>query len=62
MIWKDVEKKYGKRMANKMKNSQFLECITCTELPNGETDIPERDIENAYADVMGKHVPEEAWD
>lgn len=60
--WKDVEKKYGKRMADRMRKSQYLECITVTRLPNGEIDIPERDIDLAFRDVNKKYIHPSEWD
>lgn len=62
MIWTDVEKKYGKRLANKMKKSEYLQGITVIAGPNGEADIPERDIDLAYRDVMGKKIHPLEWD
>ena len=61
MIWSEVEKKYGKEMADIMKTSQFLECITVT-LRDGEMDIPERDIDLAFRDVNGIAIGPEEWD
>ena len=40
-------KKYGKDW-QKMLDSGWLDGITLTMLPDGETDIPERDLERAY--------------
>jgi hypothetical protein len=62
MIWKEVEEKYGKKMADKMKKSEFLNGITVRRLPNGEVDIPESDIRNAYNDVTGRGVRWWEWD
>ncbi|MDD2246419.1 MAG: hypothetical protein PHC39_04990 [Proteiniphilum sp.] len=45
-----------------MKKSQWFEGITCTILPNGDIDIPQRDIDNAYDDVMGNRISEERFD
>lgn len=49
-------------MADKMSKSQYLECITVRILPNGNTDIPERDIDLAYRDVNGKYIHPGEWD
>jgi len=62
MIWKDVEKNYGKEMADKMKESQYLKGITVTMNKKGETDIPEGDIYLAWKDVNGKMIHVEEWD
>ena len=76
MIWRDVEKFYGTEIANKMKESKWLQNVTVTAvLPNGkeatyedvkagraEWDFPLRDIENAYRDVTGLKVHVENWD
>ena len=60
MRWSTVIKKYGKEMAKKMKKSQYLRGITLTMYPDGETNIPESDIERAWKDVMG--YPIYGWD
>lgn len=62
MIWKEVEKKYGTKIANKMEKSEYLQGITLTMGPNGKADIPERDIDLAYRDVMGKKIHPLEWD
>ena len=51
MLWKEVEERYGKEMADKMAESDMLTAITVT-IRDGETDIPESDIDRAYMDVM----------
>lgn len=56
MIWSEVEDKYGKEMADKMKKSQYLFGITCVKRDDGELDIPESDIELAYKDVTGQKI------
>lgn len=61
MFWEEVEKKYGKRLANKMKKSKYLQGITMT-LKNGKLDIPERDIDLAYRDVMKRPIHIFEWD
>ena len=62
MIWKDVEKKYGKEIADEMKQSSYLQGITITMTENGETDIPESDIRLAYKDIKGKRISPFEWD
>jgi hypothetical protein len=62
VTWDNVEKRYGKEIADKMKESEWLSCITVVMLPNGEPDIPQSDIDNAYRDVMGEKVPYWMWD
>jgi len=62
MLWKEVIKKYGKKMAAKMKKSSYLEGITVSIDKNGKMDIPERDIEIAYKDVTGKKISDAEWD
>ena len=56
MIWSDVEKKYGKEIADKMAKSEYLMAITVRKRSDGEIDIPERDIYLAYKDVVGKPI------
>ena len=41
MIWSDVEKKYGKELANKMSKSKYLRGITVELTEEGKVDIPE---------------------
>lgn len=48
--------------ADAMKDSKYLECITLTLTENGETDIPERDIELAYRDITGGYIHPLEWD
>ena len=62
MIWAEVEEKYGKPLADKMKQSNWLEGITLTMRDTGETEIPESDIDNAYRDVTGKRIEDWMWD
>ncbi len=62
MIWEDVELRYGKKLTDKMKKSQYLQGITVKKLPNGEIDIPERDIDLAYRDVKKKPISITEWD
>lgn len=56
MIWKEVEKKYGKETADKMKSSKYLQNIILSFTEDGKTDIPESDIRLAYKDVTGKPI------
>jgi len=56
MIWSEVEEKYGKETADKMKRSSWLECITVRQLKNGDIDIPESDIMNAYDNIKGNKI------
>lgn len=62
MIWEEVEKKYGKELAEKMKKSGYLVGNTVTITEGGKIDIPERDIDLAYRDVTGKKIHESEWD
>ena len=63
MIWKEVEKKYGKKNAAKMKKSKYLMGITVTMGKDGKPDIPERDIDLAYRDTIKKEkIQIEEWD
>ena len=52
MIWKEVEERYGKEIADKMAQSDMLTGITVV-MRDGEADIPYRDIDRAYMDVIG---------
>jgi len=65
MIWKEVEEKYGKNVSEAMKNSKYLQCITCQEIiidSKKEVDIPERDIELAFKDIKGEYINSLEWD
>jgi hypothetical protein len=55
MIWSEIEKRYGKKLANKMKKSEYLIGIT-VEMKNGQMDIPESDIHLAWKDATGKKI------
>ena len=62
MIWEDVEKKYGKELADKMRKSKYLQGITVELTEEGKVDIPEGDIKLAYKDVTGKPIYYEEMD
>lgn len=62
MIWKEVEKEYGKETADKMKLSKYLKNITLSFTKDGKTDIPESDIRLAYKDVMHISIHPLEWD
>ena len=62
MIWTDVEKKYGKKLATKMSKSKYLQGITVELTEDGKVDIPEGDIEVAYKDITGKPIYYEEMD
>jgi hypothetical protein len=53
MIWSEVERKYGKEIADKMRSSQYLKVITVCLTEDGEVDIPESDIRNAFRETLG---------
>ena len=57
-----VEKKYGKKVADKMKDSPYLQGITCRLTETGEVDIPERDIDLAYRWLTKQKISEGEWD
>ncbi len=61
MRWKEIEKKYGKKLAEKIRKSKMLEGITIS-LKNGEEDIPERDIELAIKEIKGEKISDMEWD
>ena len=62
MIWEEVEKKYGKELADKMRKSKYLQGITVELTEEGKVDIPEGDIRLAYKDVLGKPIHFLEWD
>ena len=61
MKWSEVEEKFGKKIADKMKESDYLKGIT-VRIKDGEIDIPYSDIFLAYRDVMGDHIDWWEWD
>jgi hypothetical protein len=61
MIWQEVEEKYGKEIADKMKTSHWLDCITIT-MRDGEPDIPEEDLDRAYRSIQGLPIHPLEWD
>jgi hypothetical protein len=77
MIWKEVEAKYGKEIADKMAKSNWLQGITLVArrksdgLPaehkdylsgDFEFDYYEDDLDRAYRDVMGQKISVTEWD
>ena len=63
MLWKTVEAKFGKKLADKMSKSKYLIGITITIDPKtGEDDIPKSDIYLAYRDVKGLPINPIGWD
>jgi len=62
MIWEEVEEKYGKELADRMKTSEYLVGNTVSIGKDGKIDIPERDIDLAYRDVTGKKIHAWEWD
>ena len=60
MLWKEIEKKYGKETANKMK--KHLKGITVKVRKDGKIDIPGSDLRLAYRIVMGKKAHSSEWD
>ena len=62
MIWKEVEEKYDKKIADKMRQPKYLRGITVELTEEGEVDIPERDIRLAYKDVMNLPIYPFEWD
>jgi hypothetical protein len=58
MTPKEAEKKYGKIIFKKMQ--KYLYGVTVAKLPNGEFDIPEIDLDNAYKEMKGEKVL--CWD
>lgn len=59
---KQVIKKVGEEMWEKMCATGWLDGITVTLLPNGETDIPESDIDRAYRAAKGEKIGDWEWD
>ena len=62
MIWKDIEKEYGKETADEMKQSSYLRRITISFTEDGEIDYPESDIRLALKDIKKEKIGEYEWD
>lgn len=62
MIWKEVIKKYGKEIADKMKQSIYLQGITVSITKDGDIDYPESDIELAFKDIKKEKIYDYEWD
>ena len=62
MIWTEVEKKYGKETANKMKSSHYLKGIRIGLTINGEIYIRESDVRNAFRETLGLMPLSNIWD
>ena len=61
MRWKEIEKKYGKKLTEKIRKSRILDGITIS-LKKGEEDIPEIDIELAIKEIKGEKISDSEWD
>jgi len=59
---KEVIARVGKPMWERMKATTWLDGITVTINKNGETEIPQSDIDRAYLAATGKTVNSMAWD
>lgn len=59
MLWKDVEKRFGKKLANKMKKCPYMRGITVRITKQG-FDYPESDIQVAYK--WAKGLPISDWE
>lgn len=61
MRWKEIEKKYGKKLTERIRKSRMLDGITIS-LKKGEEDIPERDIKLAIKEIKGEKISDSEWD
>lgn len=59
---KEVIKKVGKEMWDKMVATKWLDGITVTMNENGETNIPQSDIDRAYRAAKGEKIHPLNWD
>ena len=57
---KEIFLKYGEEMYNKIIKDEFMRGITLTMYPDGETDIPEEDVERAVRHIKGQRIVD--WD
>lgn len=60
MLWEQVEKKYGKKLANRMK--KHIGMVTVVVRKDGKLDIPESDIHLAYRAVKKMKTHPLEWD
>lgn len=60
--WKEVVEKYGVEIAEKIKQSGWLDCITCYMNEEGEGVIPQRDIDIALRAINGEEIGAWEWD
>jgi len=60
MIRKELNKKYGKKLIDKIFKGNYLIGCTYTLLPDGNEDYPESDIINAIKEINGEKVTD--WD
>ena len=57
---KEIFLKYGEEMYKKITDDEFMQGITLTMYPDGETDIPEEDVERAVRHIKGQRIVD--WD
>lgn len=55
---KQIIEKYGEVLGKKILSNRFMQGITVRILPNGEHDIPQRDIDVALKDINGRKIEE----
>lgn len=58
---KQLEKKYGKEVTERMKKSGWFDGITVKILPDGNHDIPQEDVDRALKAICGRE-PVYDWD
>ena len=60
MIRTELNKKYGKKLIDRIFKGSYLRGCTYTLLPDGKEDYPESDIINAIKEINGEKVAD--WD
>ena len=58
----EIVAKYGKDFAEKIFNDTYMQCITITMYPDGETNIPESDVLRAVRHIKGEKISSFEWD
>lgn len=60
--WEQVVERYGKDVAEKIKQSGWLDGITCYMNEEGVAVIPQRDIDVALKAIRGEEIGDLEWD
>jgi len=59
---KEILKKYGKKLGNKILKDTYMTGITVTILPDGDYNIPQSDVIRALRHIEDEKFEDGAWD